>query len=108
MYVPQNHQKLLLQYLQGFKICMIIPFPSSQRRSANIQNLIQSIRIESPSADQESPKSKSGLKRVKSAASTIDGEVEVSKLSTEDFMEWLKRKGYSVQDCQAFRSRCKS
>jgi len=86
--------------------------PLSQRRSANIQNLIQSIGFESLSADRlslMSPKSKSSLKRVKSAAATIDSDsIEVSKLNCEDFMSWLMRKGYSIQDCQAFKGRCKS
>jgi len=88
---------------------MSIIFPLTQRRSADIQNLIQSIGFESPTSDQlslMSPKSKGSLKRVKSAAATIDSDsVEVSKLNSEEFMAWLMRKGYSMQDCQAFRGR---
>jgi len=85
--------------------------PLTQRQNANIQNLIQSIGLDSLSAEQISlmpPKNKGSLKRVKSTAATINSEVEVSKLSSEDFMAWLMRKGYSIQDCQAFRGRCQS
>ena len=85
--------------------------PLTQRQNANIQNLIQSIGLDSLSAEQISlmpPKNKGSLKRVKSAAATINSEVEVSKLSSEDFMVWLMRKGYCIQDCQAFRGRCQS
>jgi len=82
----------------------------TQRRSNNIQTLIQSAGLESLSADQISlqpHKSNSSLKRVKSSAYTAAGEEEVSKLCSEDFMAWLMRKGYSIQDCQAFRGRYK-
>jgi len=81
----------------------------TQRRSNNIQTLIQSAGLESLSADQtflQPQNNKRSLKRVKSYAGTTATKAEVSKLSAENFMEWLMRMGYSVQDCQAFRGRC--
>ena len=82
----------------------------SQRRSANIQRLIDSSGLESLSTDQialKPHKSKDNLKGVKSTAGTTEreSEMEVSKLSCDDFMEWLMRKGYSIQDCQAVRGK---
>ena len=79
-----------------------------QRRGTNIQNLIDSAGLESPSIDQISlkpHKGKGSLKGVKSSAGTTvkESDTEVSNLSCEDFMQWLMRKGYSTQDCQAFR-----
>jgi len=79
-----------------------------QRENTNIQNFIQNAELQSPSSDQNSLKphvSKGSLKEEKSSTGTIvsESETEVSKLSCEDFMEWLMIKGYSIQDCQAFR-----
>jgi len=80
------------------------------QRSGNIQSLIKTGGFESLSTDQLAQKlniNKSSLKGEKSTtgatASVI--ETEVSKLSSDDFMEWLMRKGYSIQDCQAFRGK---
>ncbi|XP_065900804.1 interferon-induced very large GTPase 1-like isoform X2 [Dysidea avara] len=76
---------------------------SLKRRSANIQNLIQSIGLSADQISLQPHKSKGSLKRVKSCAVTTASEAEVSKLSAENFMEWLMMMGYSIQDCQAFR-----
>jgi len=50
-------------------------------------------------------KSKGSLKEVKSSIgrTVIESETEISKLSCEDLMGLLMRKGCSIQDCQAFR-----
>ena len=80
------------------------------QRSGNIQSLIKTGGFESLSTDQLAQKlniNKGSLKGEKATtgatASVI--ETEVSKLSPDDFMEWLMRKGYSIQDCQAFRGK---
>jgi len=76
-----------------------------RQQNTNIQNLIQNTGLNSLSVDQISlrpQKSKGSLKGVKSSTGS-ESETEVSKLSCEDFMEWLMIKGYSIQDCQAFR-----
>ena len=93
----------------NISVLYIITFLNlTQKRSANIQRLIDSSGLDLLSTDQISlkpHKSKGSLKGVKSTAGTTtsENETEVSKLSCEDFMEWLMRKGYSVQDCEAFR-----
>jgi len=85
-------------------------FPLTQRRSGNIQHLIQSAGLDSLSTDQISlqpHKGKGSLKRATSTGTTAS-KTEVSNLNSEDFMEWLMIRGYSIQDCEAFRGRCKT
>ena len=78
-----------------------------QRRSTNIQQLIQSTGLETLATDPKPIKNKGSLKGVNSfpRTTTHQTQPDISKLSCEDFMEWLTRKGYSTQDCQAFKGR---
>ena len=86
-----------------------ILLPLLQGKSNKVKNIIEEGKIEAVVGriHHINPQiSKGNLKEMKlSTVSTtiIESDKEVSKLNHHDFMGWLMRKQFSIEDCQAFK-----